>query len=215
MRAADRLSLQATQHAASAGLRLQRGRSQELFRSSAARPAGSEPTSRAGHPDAGRTTRSGRRSGNAGQSDGGLDVEAIRRIREAEAVDGAERQPARRAQGQGRRARVPSRPSSGNRSASSGPEASPVSASRSGMNSALPLRPRLLLHLVGPGLPGAAIPGLGRQQVEGLADKSRSSSENSGRRPALAARCATNRRRRRACRDCREPRARRPRPGRR
>ena len=48
---------------------------------------------------------------------------------------------ARRAQGQGRRASVPSRPRRGNRSASSGPEESPVRATLNGMNNALPLRP--------------------------------------------------------------------------
>ena len=48
---------------------------------------------------------------------------------------------ARRKEGQGRRAKVFARPRRGNRSASSGPEGRPVSASLSGMNNALPLRP--------------------------------------------------------------------------
>ena len=47
---------------------------------------------------------------------------------------------ARRKEGQGRRPKVFARPRRGNRSASSGPEGRPVSASLSGMNNALPLR---------------------------------------------------------------------------
>ena len=65
-------------------------------------------------------------------ADGGLDMETVRRILKPKPVAGAD--PGRRgAPHQGRRASVPSRPSRGNRSESSGPEASPVSASRSGM----------------------------------------------------------------------------------
>ena len=90
--------------------------------------------------------------------------------------------PSGETQGQGRRASVPSRPRSGNRSASSGPEASPVSASLSGMNSALPLRPVVSLTCVGPGLPGrrgpTARPAAGRRP---RATNSRSSSDSSNR----------------------------------
>ena len=45
----------------------------------------------------------------------------------------------------------------------SGPCSSPVSARRSGRNSALPLRPVAALQRAGPGAPGGLVPGLGRQ----------------------------------------------------
>ena len=65
-------------------------------------------------------------------ADGGLDMETIRRILKPKPA-AAPIAGRRGAQDQGRRASVPSRPSRGNRSESSGPEASPVSASLSGM----------------------------------------------------------------------------------
>ena len=120
------------------------------------------------------------------------------------------------AQGQGRRASVPSRPSSGNRSASSGPEDSPVRASLSGMNSALPLRPVASLTLPVQSFQTVAVPRFLRQQIEGLAQEI---AVLVGKfrllLRTLAQGCATSSPHRSACRDCRAPPARTARPGRR
>ena len=116
-------------------------------------------------------------------------------------------------QGQGRRASVPSRPSRGNRSASSGPDASPVSASRSGMKRALPLRPVASFTAFVQSLPGLPIPRLGRQQIEGLAHElDILLFESAAFRAGPRAGCATRPPRGRACRCCRAPPSRTARP---
>ena len=101
-------------------------------------------------------------------AEGGLDVDTIKRILKPKPAV-APIAAVRRAQDQGRRASVPSRPSRGNRSESSGPEESPVSASRSGMIERLALAAGRLLDAVGPGLPGVAVPRFERQEIIGVA----------------------------------------------